>query len=256
MNRLGARIEPLGCREPGSPGFRSSRSTARRPPARPRWQGGWPRISASTSWTRACSIARSPAPCSTPARRSTTCRPRRPRRPGSAPPTSPPAGCATRCVSQGASRVAAIPEVRKALLAFQRQFGSAGAGAVLAGRDIGTVVGPDAACKIFVTASTEERARRRCKELRPPACRLYMNAFWRTYGARRARSGACGRAFAAGGRCLRDRHDRQRHRDGARDRARLCRGEPCSTPTAQDPCPTQDCPTQDPCPAQDLCRSA
>ena len=69
-------------------------------------------------------------------------------------------------VSQGASKVAAIPAVRQALLAFQRRFGEDGPGAVLAGRDIGTVVRPDAACKIFVTASTEERARRRCRELR------------------------------------------------------------------------------------------
>ena len=68
-------------------------------------------------------------------------------------------------VSQGASKVAAIPAVREALLGFQRAFGGGGLGAVLAGRDIGTVVRPDAACKIFVTASTEERARRRCKEL-------------------------------------------------------------------------------------------
>jgi CMP/dCMP kinase len=68
-------------------------------------------------------------------------------------------------VSQGASKVAAIPEVRQALLAFQRGFGNSGRGAVLAGRDIGTVVRPDASCKIYVTASLEERARRRCKEL-------------------------------------------------------------------------------------------
>ena len=68
-------------------------------------------------------------------------------------------------VSQGASVVAAIPEVRRALLAFQRRFGNGGPGAVLAGRDIGTVVRPDASHKIFVTASVEERARRRCKEL-------------------------------------------------------------------------------------------
>jgi cytidylate kinase len=69
-------------------------------------------------------------------------------------------------VSQGASKVAAIPAVRRALLAFQRHFGEDGRGAVLAGRDIGTVVRPDARCKIFVTASAEERARRRCEELR------------------------------------------------------------------------------------------
>jgi len=67
-------------------------------------------------------------------------------------------------VSQGASKVAAIAEVRRALLAFQRRFGSA-RGAVLVGRDIGTVVRPDASCKIYVTASLEERAWRRCKEL-------------------------------------------------------------------------------------------
>jgi CMP/dCMP kinase len=67
-------------------------------------------------------------------------------------------------VSQGASKVAAIAEVRRALLGFQRRFGSE-RGAVLVGRDIGTVVRPDAGCKIYVTASLEERARRRCKEL-------------------------------------------------------------------------------------------
>ena len=68
-------------------------------------------------------------------------------------------------MSQGASKVAAIAEVREALLAFQRSFGGGGRGAVLVGRDIGTVVRPDAGCKIYVTASLEERARRRCKEL-------------------------------------------------------------------------------------------
>jgi CMP/dCMP kinase len=69
-------------------------------------------------------------------------------------------------VGQGASRVAVMPEVREALLILQRRFGADGAGAVLAGRDIGTVVRPDATHKVFVTASAEERARRRCKELR------------------------------------------------------------------------------------------
>jgi cytidylate kinase len=68
-------------------------------------------------------------------------------------------------VSQGASKVAAIPEVREALLSFQRSFGNRGPGAVLVGRDIGTVVRPDASHKIYVTASLEERAKRRCKEL-------------------------------------------------------------------------------------------
>ena len=62
------------------------------------------------------------------------------------------------------SAVSAIPGVRAALLAFQREFGRNGA--VLDGRDIGTVVFPDAAVKLFVTASIETRARRRFEELR------------------------------------------------------------------------------------------
>jgi cytidylate kinase len=63
-----------------------------------------------------------------------------------------------------ASAVAAIPGVRAALLAFQRSFGG-GRGAVLDGRDIGTVVFPDATAKLYVTASVEARGVRRCKEL-------------------------------------------------------------------------------------------
>jgi cytidylate kinase len=63
-----------------------------------------------------------------------------------------------------ASKVAAIPAVRAALLDFQRSFGAAH-GAVLDGRDIGTVVFPQAQVKIFVTASAGERARRRHAEL-------------------------------------------------------------------------------------------
>ena len=64
-----------------------------------------------------------------------------------------------------AAAVAAIPEVRAALLDFQRSFGRAH-GAVLDGRDIGTVIFPEAPVKIFVTASLAERARRRFLELR------------------------------------------------------------------------------------------
>ncbi len=63
-----------------------------------------------------------------------------------------------------AAAVAAIPAVRAALLAFQRGF-AAGRGAVLDGRDIGTVIFPDAAVKFFVTASLQSRARRRWLEL-------------------------------------------------------------------------------------------
>ena len=69
-----------------------------------------------------------------------------------------------------ASQVAAIPDVRAALLAFQRAFaaspGEDAAGAVLDGRDIGTVVCPDADIKVFLTASLEVRAARRLQELR------------------------------------------------------------------------------------------
>lgn len=67
-------------------------------------------------------------------------------------------------VDLAASAVAAIPAVRAALLDFQRGFGRE-RGAVLDGRDIGTVVFPEAAVKLFVTASAEERARRRFLEL-------------------------------------------------------------------------------------------
>jgi cytidylate kinase len=63
-----------------------------------------------------------------------------------------------------ASKVAAIPAVRAALLEFQRRFGQAH-GAVLDGRDIGTVVFPNAPVKLFITASAEERARRRHAEM-------------------------------------------------------------------------------------------
>lgn len=68
-------------------------------------------------------------------------------------------------VGAGASVVAAIPEVRKALFDFQRNFAANPKGAVLDGRDIGTVICPDADFKFFVTARPEVRAMRRLKEL-------------------------------------------------------------------------------------------
>jgi cytidylate kinase len=64
-----------------------------------------------------------------------------------------------------ASQVSAIPEVRAALLAYQREFARRPPGAVLDGRDIGSVVCPDAEAKLFVTAQVEVRAARRLKEL-------------------------------------------------------------------------------------------
>ncbi|MFO8126162.1 (d)CMP kinase [Yoonia sp.] len=68
-------------------------------------------------------------------------------------------------VAQAASEVAVIPEVRAALTAFQRGFAKRSGGAVLDGRDIGTVICPDADVKLFVTASPECRAERRFQEL-------------------------------------------------------------------------------------------
>ena len=68
-------------------------------------------------------------------------------------------------VAQAASRVAAIPEVRQTLLDFQRAFATRNGGAVLDGRDIGTVICPDAQVKLFVTANDDVRARRRHAEL-------------------------------------------------------------------------------------------
>jgi cytidylate kinase len=64
-----------------------------------------------------------------------------------------------------ASRISAYPRVREALLERQRAFAAQEGGAVLDGRDIGTVIAPEAEVKLFVTASAEVRARRRCDEL-------------------------------------------------------------------------------------------
>jgi CMP/dCMP kinase len=69
-------------------------------------------------------------------------------------------------IAEAASIVAAIPAVRTALADIQRGFAHRPGGAVLDGRDIGTVICPDACPKIFVTASAETRARRRVLELR------------------------------------------------------------------------------------------
>lgn len=68
-------------------------------------------------------------------------------------------------LAEAASLVAKHPEVREELLAYQRNFARATSGAVLDGRDIGTVICPDADVKLFVTATPEERARRRYLEL-------------------------------------------------------------------------------------------
>jgi cytidylate kinase len=76
------------------------------------------------------------------------------------------AGLKAQPVTEAASVVAAIPEVRQALINYQREFALRPPGAVLDGRDIGTVIAPGADIKLFVVATPEERARRRTLELR------------------------------------------------------------------------------------------
>lgn len=72
----------------------------------------------------------------------------------------------TRAAGEAASRVAAHAGVRSALLAFQRAYAAKPGGAVLDGRDIGTVIAPAAPAKLFVTATPEVRAERRWRQLR------------------------------------------------------------------------------------------
>ena len=74
-------------------------------------------------------------------------------------------GFRTRAAGEAASRVAIHPLVREALLEFQQTFAGQDEGAVLDGRDIGTVIAPDAPAKLYVTARAEVRAERRWKQL-------------------------------------------------------------------------------------------
>ncbi len=89
--------------------------------------------------------------------------------------------------AQAASKVAALPAVRAALLDFQRAFAARPPGAVLDGRDIGTVVCPRADVKIFVTASLEKRAERRFRELRERGVATIQDAVLRDMKERDAR---------------------------------------------------------------------
>lgn len=75
---------------------------------------------------------------------------------------------------QAASRIATIPEVRAALVAFQHRFAAQDPGAVLDGRDIGTVICPDAQVKLYVTASDAVRAARRAAELGADAAEMLV----------------------------------------------------------------------------------
>ena len=90
-------------------------------------------------------------------------------------------------VAQAASKVAVIPEVRAALVDFQRAFARRDGGAVLDGRDIGTVICPDAEVKIFVTANTEVRAKRRFLELRAAGSAMSLDEVLADVLARDAR---------------------------------------------------------------------
>ncbi|MCA0431745.1 MAG: (d)CMP kinase [Proteobacteria bacterium] len=93
-------------------------------------------------------------------------------------------------VAAMASKVAAIPDVRAALLEFQRRFARQKPGAVLDGRDIGTVVCPDADLKFFVTARADVRARRRFEELRGQGHKVSLEQVLADIEARDARDAA------------------------------------------------------------------
>lgn len=92
-------------------------------------------------------------------------------------------------VSHGASRVAALPGVRRALLERQRALRQP-PGLVADGRDMGSVVFPDAALKIFLTATAEERAGRRYKQLMEKGMSASMNALLQDISGRDARDSA------------------------------------------------------------------
>ncbi len=82
----------------------------------------------------------------------------------------------TGLAARAASKVAVLPNVRGALLEFQRIFARRDGGAVIDGRDIGTVICPEAEVKLFVTASAEIRARRRFEELKQTNADLTLDS--------------------------------------------------------------------------------
>ncbi|WP_244030988.1 (d)CMP kinase [Methylobacterium sp. E-016] len=95
-----------------------------------------------------------------------------------------------RAMGEAASRISAVPAVRAALLAWQQRFAGTSAGAVLDGRDIGTVVCPDARVKLFITADAAERARRRHRELESRGETTTLAAILADIEARDARDAA------------------------------------------------------------------
>ncbi|GLO78998.1 (d)CMP kinase [Sulfitobacter pontiacus] len=93
----------------------------------------------------------------------------------------------TNAVAEAASRAAAIPAVRAALVDFQRSFAMRAGGAVLDGRDIGTVICPDAPVKLFITATPEVRAQRRFVELSAKGAEVTLEGVLADVQARDAR---------------------------------------------------------------------
>ncbi len=98
-------------------------------------------------------------------------------------------GFRTRAAGEAASRVAVYPGVREALLEFQRTFAAQPDGAILDGRDIGTVIAPDAPAKLYVTASPEVRAERRWKQLAGQGETVALEAILADIRVRDARDG-------------------------------------------------------------------
>jgi len=105
-------------------------------------------------------------------------------------------GLRQEAIGRAASVVAAVPAVRAALLAFQRRFARQSPGAVLDGRDIGTVICPDAPVKLFITARPEIRAQRRFNELQARGESATYPAVLRDLQERDARDQARGTAPA------------------------------------------------------------
>ena len=117
-----------------------------------------------------------------------------------------------RDMGEAASIVAAIPEVRQALIDLQRDFATRPGGAVLDGRDIGTVICPQAQVKIFVTATPETRATRRALELKGQGETVdYLRDPGRDTAPRCARCLTFDGAVARRRRRGRARHDRSRY---------------------------------------------
>ncbi len=136
-------------------------------------------------------------------------------------------------VGEAASIVSAFAEVRSPVLAFQRDFGRSPPGAVLDGRDIGTVVFPDADVKILVTATAQERARRRALELAGGRSQGGRGRDPRRHPAPgRARHEALGRAAESRPRCALARHHAFGYRRGIPGRRRNRRSRP-SRPEAR-----------------------